>query len=147
MPPEIMAAHRVLLDCLFRGGRIEDHRADMETAGAAFMGVLSAFFRNVMEYAFSGHEPGIQVREYLEDLKRCYPYALDSLEPVRTAVFVLEQIGPEAPPPGQSYLLTGPNLVGDMATLALYTAKQEGLSEEQLEMYLFGATARYMQGM
>ncbi|WP_433697097.1 hypothetical protein [Nocardiopsis sp. CA-288880] len=146
MTPEIEAAHRALRGLLLHDGLPENHKADITTAGEAFLGVLSAFFRNVMEYAFTGHEPAAQVHAYLEDLKRCYPSELHSLEPARMALFVLEQIGPGAPPPGQTRLLVGSDVFTPMSLLTLYTAKQEGLAGERLELYLFGATARYYEG-
>lgn len=146
MTPEIDAAHRALRGVVLHGEDPEDYRRDITTAGAAFVGVLSAFFRNVMESAFTGQEPVEQVRAYLKHLKRSHPSELSSLKPARAAEFVLEQIGPEAPPPGYSSLLGGADLVARMTQLAFYTAKQEGLSGEHVEMCLFGATARYSQG-
>ncbi|MEY9877350.1 hypothetical protein ABH931_006874 [Streptacidiphilus sp. MAP12-33] len=144
MDQSVQRAHRVLHAVLVEGRQARDFEGDILRAGPAFVGVLDAFFRNVVERPFTGHESVTTVQAYLERLQRTYPQELAKLEPAPMAVFVLEQIGPGAPPPGHSRLwpLEG-GVIHQMRLVAEYTAKYEGIVGKDLERYLLGATARY----
>ncbi|WP_431677186.1 hypothetical protein [Kitasatospora sp. KL5] len=141
------AAHRALHGILVEGKRAGQVQDDLDRAGPAFIGVFCAFFRNVMERALTGHESVDTVRSYLNRLKAAHPRELAALQTYPMAVFVLEQIGPGAPPPGESRLfsLEG-ELLHQMRLAADYTAKQENLVGDVLELYLQGASARYVTG-
>ncbi|NYI04379.1 hypothetical protein [Allostreptomyces psammosilenae] len=146
MNPETWAAHRALHGVFVQGRRGPDVQADIDAARDAFLGVLSAFFRNVMERPFTGHERREEVQAYLEALQRAYPAELAALEPAPMSVFVLEQIGPDAPPPGRSRIPVTAGLVYQMRLITEYTARQEGIVGQELETFLLGACARYQQG-
>ncbi|MGW2375401.1 MULTISPECIES: hypothetical protein [Kitasatospora] len=140
---QVDAAHRALQDMLLHGKRAGECEADIAVAGNAFLGVACAFFCNVMEFAFSGHESVEQVQAYLEDLKRTYPAELAVLQPGPMAMFVLLEIGPGALPSGQPRVEMPDGLIYQMRLLTEYTAKKEGIVGQQLELYLFGACGRY----
>ncbi|GAA0698945.1 hypothetical protein GCM10010193_62240 [Kitasatospora atroaurantiaca] len=140
---QIDAAHRALRELFVHGKQARECMADIAAAGNAFLGVACAFFCNVMEFAFSGHESVEQVQTYLEDLKRTYPAELTHLQPELMAMFVLLEIGPGALPSGQPRIEMTDGLIYQMRLLAEYTAKKEGIVGEQLELYLFGAGGRY----
>ena len=146
MNQAIDAAHRALHGVFVQGRPAQEFLADIETAGDAFIGVLNAFFRNVMEAAFTGQETVRQTQTYLEDLKRAYPAQLAALQPAPMAAFVQEQIGPGAPPSGQSRMPWTDGLIFQMRLLAEYTARREGIFGEQLARYLQGACGRYYLG-
>ncbi len=140
------AAHRVLHHVLVEGGQARDLPADAAAAGPAMFGVLNAFLRNVMEYVFEGSEPFEHFHAYLFQLQRAYPVELRTLEPEPMAVFVQEQIGPGAPPPGRSRFPVNDAVVHQSRLIAEYTTRHEGFSREQVELYLQGAIARYLTG-
>jgi len=143
----INAAHRALHGIFIEGKQGRQVQADIEQAGPAFVGVFSAFFRNVMERAFSGHESVGTVQSYLERLKAAYPRELANLQPHPMALLVLDQIGPGALPSGRSRLfsLEG-GVIHQMRLMAEYTARRENLVGEELELYLQGSCARYYAG-
>ncbi|MFB8008444.1 hypothetical protein [Nocardia sp. NPDC056000] len=138
MDSKIDAAHRALHAVIVQGRQAGDFARDEHSVG-----VLNAFFRNVMERPFSGHENNAQVIAYLEGLRRAYPRQLSTMNPVAMAPFVLEQIGPGAPRPGRSRWTWTSALVLQMRLLAECTAKREGIVGQDLETYLLGACARY----
>ncbi|MFI9783049.1 hypothetical protein ACIHEI_05960 [Kitasatospora sp. NPDC051984] len=140
------AAHRVLHHMVVDGGQARDLEADVQAAGPAMFGVLNAFLRNVMEYVFNGSEPVEHIHAYLVQLQQAHPSELKALQPQPMAVFVKEQIGPGAPPPGQSRFQVNDGVVHQSRLIAEYTAKHEGFSRDQVELYLQGATARYVTG-
>ncbi|WP_441248514.1 hypothetical protein [Kitasatospora sp. McL0602] len=143
----VAAAHRALHGIFLGGKQAGQLRVDIELAGPAFVGVLSAFFRNVVERVFSGHESVRAVQSYLELLKSAYPEELSALLPHPMAVFLLEQIGPGAPPPGRSALcpLEG-GVIHQMRLVVEYVARYENLAGPELELYLQGSCARYYVG-
>ncbi|MCY9786912.1 hypothetical protein KIK06_23800 [Nocardiopsis sp. EMB25] len=146
MTPEIEAAHRVLREVFVHGRQATDFPQDSAIAGYALLGVLSAFFRNVMERPFTGHEDEKEIKNHLAALKRSYPSEMDKVKPKRMAQVVLDQIGPGAPPPGRFRLPMDSGLVHQMRLVAEYTARDEGIVGKELEMYLDGACARYYTG-
>ncbi|MFE1319599.1 hypothetical protein [Kitasatospora phosalacinea] len=140
------AAHRVLHHMVVEGGQARDLPAEVAAAGPALQGVLNAFLRNVMEFVFEGSEPVGEISAYLVRLQRAYPAELRVLQPEPMAVFVREQIGPGAPPPGRSSFPVNDAVVFQSRLIAEYTARHQGLSREQVELYLRGAVARYATG-
>ncbi|SEM44145.1 hypothetical protein [Streptacidiphilus jiangxiensis] len=145
MDESVSRAHRVLRAVIVEGRQAREFEKDIALAGPAFVGVLNAFFRNVVERPFSGQESVATVQGYLERLQRAYPQELARLEPGPMALFVAEQIGPGAPPPGQSRLwaLEG-GVIHQMRLIAEYAARYEGIVGEELELYLRGSCARYL---
>ncbi|MCX4746075.1 hypothetical protein OG455_11170 [Kitasatospora sp. NBC_01287] len=144
MDESVHRAHRVLRAIFVEGRQAREFENDIALAGPAFLGVLNAFFRNVMERPFTGHESVATVQAYLERLQRAYPRDLARLQPAPMALFVLEQIGPGAPPPGHSrlYPLEG-GVLYQMRLVAEFTAKHEEIVGDEVELFLRGSCARY----
>lgn len=149
MKPETEAAYRVLHASLMEGRSARELPNDLATAGPALFGVANAFFRNIMERPFSGHESPEQVVAYLTNLVAAYPGELEGLDVEGMGAFVRDQIGPDSRPSGQTRFGSATvveRLWPACRRVAECVARREGIVGKEYGSFLQGAAARYESG-
>jgi hypothetical protein len=146
--PAITAAHQALHAQIFEG-RFDDSVAALwRAAGPAYRGVACAFFRNVVEYRFAGTEHRLAVEQYLRGLARLDRPAMRGTDLSLMARFIVDQTGDGRPHLGRTNI-AGLDLeayLDDALGTALTIAEFEGLTSEEVQMRLHGASARYETG-
>ncbi|MEU8103030.1 hypothetical protein AB0C18_04810 [Nonomuraea muscovyensis] len=140
--PTAQAAHRALR-ALFVEGR-QPTRAELEEATLpVYLGVLNAFFLNVMEAPFSGRESVEEVAGYFTSLQSRHR----DLRGVDTSVMAVYTLcGIRGVPLPETFPEMGARHVDWMGMLITAVAAEDGIAGERLETYLLGSVARYSMG-
>jgi hypothetical protein len=146
--PEIQAAHQALHAQLFEG-RFDDSVAALwQAAGPAYLGVACAFFRNVIDYKFSGTEHRLAIEQYLRGLANFNRPAMQGTDFALMARFIVDQTGDGRPHLGRTNIagIDLDRFLDDALATAVAIGSFEGLSIDDLALRLTGATARYQMG-
>jgi hypothetical protein len=145
---ETRAAHQALHAQMFEG-RFDDSVAALwQAAGPAYRGVACAFFRNVIEIRFIGTEHRLAIERYLRGLVSFNRPAMQGTDIPLMARFIVDQTGDSRPRLGRTNIpgLDLDRFLDDALGTAVAIGSFEGLTIDDLELRLTGATARYETG-
>ncbi|MRH86774.1 hypothetical protein GFY24_04695 [Nocardia sp. SYP-A9097] len=147
--PEIEAAYQALRAQMIEGRFDDSVAASVKAAGPAYRGVAYAFFRNVIEYKFSGTEHRLAVERYLRGIAGFSPVAMQGTDIPLMARFIVDQTGTGQPRLGRTNIpgLDLDRFQDDALSTAVAVGSFEGLTPDEIAVRLQGAAARYAMGM
>ncbi|WP_433226584.1 hypothetical protein [Microtetraspora malaysiensis] len=147
--PEVAAALQALHAQMFEG-RFDDSVAALwQAAGSAYRGIECAFFRNVIEFKFTGTEHRLAIERYLRGLVNFNRAAMEGTDLPLMARFIVDQTGDGRPRLGRTNIagLDLDRFMDDALATAVAIGTFEGLTVDDLAMRLRAAGARYQMGM
>ena len=139
--PTAFAAHRALRT-VFIDGRNAIREEIEEATLPVYLGVLHAFFLNVMERPFSGRESVDEVHRYFTGLQSRYKY-LKAVDTFEMAVYTL--CGIRGVPLPEEFPEVGAKHVDWTGMLIMAVTAENEIVGEELETCLLGSVARYIE--
>ncbi|MFE3188028.1 hypothetical protein ACFXHA_03410 [Nocardia sp. NPDC059240] len=146
--PEIRAAYQALRALMIEGRWDASVAALIRDAGPAYRGVAYAFFRNLIEYRFTGTEHRLAVERYLRGVAGFSGAAMQGTDIPLMARFIVDQTGDGQPRLGRTNIagLDLDRYQDDALATAIAVGSFEGLSADEIAVRLEGAVARYAMG-